>query len=164
MNRKSKLTMLHSIGDILIGKLGVRSIKLFCTKVGISGQRSKGNYNVCKAIVSSKIDPNFVELKDKAPPVVKSEETVDNGTATGNGRVTINHRRLINVLFGDVIRPHLATLGASLCRKDLDTGKRIDQVFHELVVEEYNKVGISGYDDNAYPHLSNGRSIPPANF
>ena len=66
----------------------------------------------------------------------------------------INHRRLINVLFGDVMGPHLATIGASLCRGDLDTGKRIYQVFHKLVVEEYNN----------YPNLSSGRLVPPANF
>ena len=164
-NRKSKLTMLHSIGNIPIGKVGVRSLKQFCTKVGIAGQRSKGKYEVCKAIVSSKSDPCFIELKDRAPPTVKSEgESANTSTSTAKVRVTINRRRLINVLFGDVCRPHLATLGASLCRADLDTGVRIDQVFHELVVGEYNKLGIAAYDDNAFPHLSSGRTVLPSNF
>ena len=163
-NRKSKFTMLHSIGDLAIGKIGVRSLKQFCTKVGILGQRSKAKYEVCNAIVSAKNDPNFIELKDRTSQNVKSEGAPATSTSTGKVRVTINRRRHINVLFGDVCRPHLATLGASLCKADLDTGVRIDQIFHELVVGEYNKLGIMAYNDNAYPHLSHGRTVPPSNF
>ena len=74
INRKSKLTMLHSINDVLISNLGVRSLKVFCTSVGIYGQRNKGKYDVCSAIVKAKLDTNFVENKDK---IMKKEGKKD---------------------------------------------------------------------------------------
>ena len=43
----------------------------------------------------------------------------------------INRRHLLNVIFGDVVMPHLATLGASLTRVELDAGKRINQIMSE---------------------------------
>ena len=89
INRKSKLTMLHSIGNILIGNIGVRSLKQFCTKVGIPGQRKQGKYEVCKAIVAAKMDKIFLELKDR-PTGTKKE-----GAAEQSAVVWLSsHRRM----------------------------------------------------------------------
>ena len=43
-------------------------------------------------------------------------------------------------------------------------GEKKDQVFHELVSLEYNKSGIQSYDENAWPHLTTGRSLPPSKY
>ena len=40
-NQKNKVTMLHSIGNIFVGSIGVCALKLCCTKVAIAGLRSK---------------------------------------------------------------------------------------------------------------------------
>ena len=153
--------MLHSINDVLISNLGVRSLKVFCTSVGIYGQRNKGKYDVCSAIVKAKLDTNFVENKDK---IVKKEGKKSDSAEKPKIRVTINRRRLVNVLFGDNVRPKLADLGSALTRKDLDEGRRVNQDFYELVASEYNKIGIKSYDEDAFPHLSTGRTISPSTY
>ena len=42
----------------------------------------------------------------------------------------MNRRRFINVLFSDLIRPKLTTLGKSLEKKEIDAGLKSDQLFH----------------------------------
>lgn len=155
-NRKNVLTKLHSIKDIPIGGIEVRSLKLFCTRVGIQGQRKKTKKDVCDAIVTAKSDPLFVQTKD-AVSVAKKEAPVVK-------RATINRRRLLNVLFGDVVRPKLATLGETLSREELDNGIKQNERFFTLVVEEYNKVGIVSYDKNAFPVISCGKHHVPSQF
>ena len=81
-----------------------------------------------------------------------------------NNNATMNRRRFINVLFGDVIRPKLATLGAPLERKELDAGLKTDQIFHEAVLTEYNNESIIKYGQNVFPNLSKGRSVSPSHF
>jgi hypothetical protein len=105
-----------------------------------------------------------LELKDRPTGTKKEGAAEQSAVKPGNGRVVINRRRLLNVLFGDIVRPHLATLGTSLSREDLDSGKKIDQQFHEMVAVEYNKTGVSSYDENAFPFLSSGRIVPPSNY
>ena len=116
-NRKKSLTKLHSIGNIPIANIGVRSLKLFCTRVGIVGARKMKKDGVVEVIVSTKSSPDFVQMKNrivedvdgkKVAPVVK--------------RLPMNRRRMLNVLFGDVCRPQLATLGATLSREEMDEG------------------------------------------
>ena len=42
--------------------------------------------------------------------------------------------------------------------------ERNEKSFHELVAVEYNETGVSSYDDNAWSHLSAGRTILPSKF
>ena len=79
-------------------------------------------------------------------------------------RVTMNCRRHLNVLFSDLVRPWLLSLGESLERTDLDRGLKSDQVLHELVAGEFNKSDVDEYNDNAFPYLVKGRSLPPSHF
>lgn len=157
------MTQLHLIKNIKIENIGVRSLKIFCSAVGISGQRQKGKYDVCKAIVGAKTDDKFVQLKDRAVEKKKAASD-DNGEKKGSGRVTINCCWFLNVLFGDIIRPHFATIGDTLTKVDLDEGRRQDQVFHELVAVEYNKIGIASYDNDAFLELTSSRCIHPSSF
>ena len=145
-NRKSVLTKLHSIGDIPIGDIGVRSLKSFCARVGIVGQRKKTKKDVADKIVEAKTS-SFVQLKDRKG---KKELVKVEG---GNKRVVINRRRLLNVIFSDMVRPKLAEVGATLTKAELDKHMKQDQHFHETVASEYNKKGVIAYDKNAFPRL-----------
>ena len=113
---------------------------------------------MCEAIVGAKNSPSFIQAKDK--------ETVkeDSEVALAVKRAPINRRRLLNVLFGDVVRPHLSTLGASLSKEDLYSGKKQDEKFFTLVVSEYNKEGVITYDGNAFPSIACGKHYLPSNF
>ena len=82
----------------------------------------------------------------------------------GSKRVVINRRRLLNVLFSDIVRPKLAEVGATLTKDELDKHLKQDQRFHETVAMEYNKKGVIAYDKNAFPNLSSGRATPPHQF
>lgn len=53
-------------------------------------------------------------------------------------RVAMNRKRFINVLFGDVVRPKLATRGRTLTKEELTLGLKRDQRLHELIASEYN--------------------------
>ena len=79
-------------------------------------------------------------------------------------RSPINRRRLLNVLFGDVCRPQLATLGAALPREELDRGKKQDEVFFTLASSEYNKNGVISYDANAFSSIACGKHYMPSNY
>ena len=72
----------------------------------------------------------------------------------------MNRRRLINVLFGDVIRPLLATRGQTLSKDDLNDSLKTDQVLHEKVIVEYNRTNVYSYDNDAHPDVQSG----PNNF
>ena len=67
-------------------------------------------------------------------------------------------------MFGDVVRPELATLGSAMSREDLDAGKKQDEDFFSLVAAEYNKKGVMSYDANAFPSIPWGNHYAPYNF
>lgn len=157
---KNTLTNIYSIGNILIVNVHGRSLKSFCTKVGIIGQRKKAKGDVCKAIVDAKNYSIFVQLKDWQPTVPVKDE---NNTVS-TSLVIIISRRLLDFIFADVVHTHLATLGATLSRDDLDIGKCQDKKFHELLAMEYNKIGVKAYDENSFPELSSGRTFAPFKF
>lgn len=157
-NRKATLTKLHSIGKILIGNIGVKSLKALCTRMGIVGQRKNRKDVICEAIVKAKEDSSFVQIKDR----VDSKESTKK-ESSGVWTI-INRCRFLNVLFSDYIRPLLATLGATLSRCDLDKKIKQDQVFFEKVAREYNKSGIKTYDENAFPDISSSRMLSPSTF
>ena len=54
----------------------------------------------------------------------------------------INTKQLINVLFGSVIKPLLATWGGSLGNSHVEDNKRNDQSRIEKVVKRYSRVGL----------------------
>ena len=78
--------------------------------------------------------------------------------------VTINRRRLFDVLFSDLVRPKMDELGAPLTHEELDWSIKSDQEYHEFVASEYNKHNVIEYGNNAFPHLRKGRVNPPSNF
>ena len=161
-NRKTTLTKLHSIGSVPIANIGVRQLKLFCTRVGIVGAQKFAKQGVVDAIISAKSSTTFVQLKDRV--IVDVDKEKADTAVVPNKRSPMNRRRLLNVLFGDVVRPELATLGATLTREEMDEGKKQDQVFFELVVVEYNKKGVMSYDANAFDSIPCGKYYLPSNF
>ena len=74
--------------------------------------------------------------------------------------VVINRWRYFNVLSSDLVRPHLVSLGDNLTQSELDIGLKKNQKLHELVAFEYNREDVPGYDRNAFPNLTRGRSLP----
>lgn len=56
----------------------------------------------------------------------------------------INCRRFCNVLFLDLIRPKLVTLGKSLTSQELDVGLKKDKHLQNSIMEEYNR-GMIGW-------------------
>ena len=79
-------------------------------------------------------------------------------------KVAINRRRLLNVIFLDVVQPHLDDLGVALSRAEVDAGKKTDQTFHELVAKEYNKSYVKEYGENAFPMIQVGKGQVPSHF
>ena len=157
-NRKSTFTRLQSIKNITICTINTRQLRGFCTKVGIRGVRTAGKEALCNAIITAKTSKTFIE---QTVVTVKKETGEEVAVST---RISVNRKRLINVLFGDICRDDLANLGTTLERAELDNGKKKDQDFFELVAVEYNTKGVHAYDNDAYPHLKKGRSIPPNHF
>ena len=68
------------------------------------------------------------------------------------------------MVFSDMVRPKLDYLGGALSWVEMDTGKKTDQVFHELIAEEYNKANVVEYGTYAFPYLNKGRAVPPSHF
>ena len=62
----------------------------------------------------------------------------------------MNCQRLLNVVFGDICHPHLATPKSTLSRDKLDVGKKQDQVFYKLLAREYNREDVLSYDDISF--------------
>ena len=54
-NWKKSLSKLHLIKDILISKIEVKVLKMFCTKVGIKGQGWKNKKLICDAIAEARL-------------------------------------------------------------------------------------------------------------
>ena len=73
VNRKKTLSKLHSINDILVAKIEIKDLKVFCTRVGIKGQGQKSKKMEYDVIVTEKVDPTFVQTKDNLIDVEDSE-------------------------------------------------------------------------------------------
>ena len=156
-NRKSSLTRLKSINAIEILKIDTKNLRLFCTRVGISGVRSAGKMDICNKIVASKASGSYKELE-------KNLEAEGNKKATAKKKVSVNRKRFLNVLFSDKVRPNFAIMGEVLDRSDLDRGMKSGQDFYELIAEEYNKGEIAAYGKDVFPNTVKGRSVPPSHF
>ena len=81
---------------------------------------------------------------------------------------TINRRHYLNVIFSDVIRPLLATKGASLTKDQLTDGIKQDQILHTKISDKYNK-DTPEYARNAFRgivqgHLSNAGIFDQINW
>ena len=114
-NRKSQLTRLKSIKSLQIAKNDVATLRLFCNQVGLKGQRKKTKYDICIALVEARASGSWKKWKD-------NEDVKEKGKGKVNANVIINRRRFCNVIFSDIIRPQLATLGEKLGRAELDAG------------------------------------------
>ena len=159
LNRKSQGTRLKSVKGVEIAEIKNDHLRLFCSKHGISGTRKKAKVEVCQCIVKAKLTGEWKGI-EKA-----KDKPVDDKSNKPAGRgVTINRRRHMNVIFSDLVRPHLSSLGESIERPELDRDIKTDQQFHELVAGEYNKGDVDEYNQNAFPYLVKGRSLPPSHF
>ena len=61
-NRKSQGMRLESIKRVCLTKIGVQSLRLFCTQVGLNCMRKKSKFEICNTIAESKISGSYVEL------------------------------------------------------------------------------------------------------
>ena len=156
-NRKSQGTRLKSINNVSVIKIGLKHLRIFCTQMGIKGMRKKAKLAICDAIAEAKVSGSYIQLQKEAEDQNKNKEK-------GNSNAIMNRRRFINVLFSDLIRPKLATLGKSLEKNEIDAGLKSDQLFHEAVLVEYNNKSVAEYGQNAFPNLTKGRSVPPSHF
>ena len=84
------------------------------TRVGIIGARKFAKQGIVDAIISAKASTSYVQLNDRV--IVDVDEEKEDTPVVPNKRSPINCRRMLNVLFGDVVRPELATLRATLTR------------------------------------------------
>ena len=53
VNRKSQVSRLKEIKGNPIAKLNVSSLRIFCQRVGLKGQRKKSKFDICVALVES---------------------------------------------------------------------------------------------------------------
>lgn len=84
--------------------------------------------------------------------------------AVGKKPVAVNLFRLANVVFSDKIRDEMLNRGKCLEREDLDVGLKTDQQLFEKMADEYNKKGISDYDDPQYICIDITGSNLPSNY
>ena len=80
------------------------------------------------------------------------EEVMVAGT---NQPLSINYIRLINVIFGTVIKPQYAKRGAPLSKNELTEGKKMDQVLCENIITEYNNTSVEEYGTRLYDYTEN---------
>ena len=99
---KEIASRLVSVGNCVITKISLDDLRNFISRVGIAMRTSikKGRMSkleICNVIVDAKLNPRLRSVVTETPSVVIAPK--------------MNRKRLINVLFCDMIRPLLATLG-----------------------------------------------------
>ena len=52
--------------------------------------------------------------------------------------IKFNHKRFINVLFGDIMKPKMCLRGKSLKKRSLDDKKKTDEGLFKAFIEQYN--------------------------
>ena len=134
------------IKDITIGLL-----RKFCTKNSVQGARGKTKMGIIQLIIEYKRNP---ELYTSTIPI-----RIANVPPVVNLNVRMNRKRFINILFSDIVRPVLADRGRPLTGRELTQGLKTDQIIHELIALEYNKVEMYVYNENAFPHLEIDGSV-----
>ena len=140
-NRKKVMTRLYSIMGICTVDITNPQIKVIAKALGIKNCRATKKIDLCEQIVAWVSD--------------SSNEVVKEISAKMDINSTINQRRYLNVIFSDVIRPLLATKGASLTKDQLTNGIKQDQILHTKISEEYNK-DTPEYASNAFPDIVQG--------
>jgi hypothetical protein len=144
-------TRLSLICNVEVARLTVDNLRQFASRVSIAGARRMSKPALCEAIIARKAQYD----KDRA------EGRPDSLTAPV--RVIINRKRLLNVCFGDVLRPNLGERGGSLTADELTRGVKRGQLFFGSVADEYNNT--HKYNENEHPGLTTGRSnSPPSKF
>ena len=103
-------------------------------------KRSSTKLELVKALLAFYDDPNSTFEDD------------------GRKRSLVDRRQYLNVIFSDLIRPHLAMMGQSLDKDELTAGKKTDQEVHELIVREYDDRDNIEYTRNAFPLLPSVRT------
>ena len=140
-NRKKVMTQLYSIMGICTVDITNPQIKVIAKALGIKNCRTAKKIDLCKQIVTWVSDLLNEVVKEISPKMDVNS--------------TINQRRYLNVIFSDVIRPLLATKGASLTKDQLTDGIKQDQILHTKISDKYNK-DTPEYASNAFLDIVQG--------
>ena len=105
-NRSSASTRLKSITGVAVTLLSTDKLRIIATKLGVKGSRKSKKIDLCTAIVS------WVSDHLNEGRVVNSN---------------VNRKRYINVIFGDTLRPALASKGALLDKDDLTEHRKLEK-------------------------------------
>ena len=96
LNRKSQKTRLKEIKGIDITNIDLRAIRMFANQVGLKGQRKKMKADICSVIVDAVVSGEWRLLKETAKEEEKRKKMKKKN-------VTINWRRLLNVVSSDLV-------------------------------------------------------------
>ncbi|KAG7348669.1 hypothetical protein IV203_017374 [Nitzschia inconspicua] len=148
---KIKSIVGHSITSIPVGVL-----RTFCSRNGVLDAHGKSTRNINKKMICDRI---VLYLEDTA--AATSFKNEPKTTSLKEVETAVNRTRMINVLFGDKVRPQLHTRAKCLTKDELTQGLKTGQEFYELVSIEYNskkrEYGEMAYD---YPSIK----TPPSKF
>lgn len=153
-NKKSVTTRLKSILLVPIANVRNADLRFVAKSIGIKGMSRTKKLEVCNVIVEWVSNPSNDKSNEDVSEDVNANDDVD--LDTSSSRCRINRRRYLNVMFSDIVRPAIATKGASLTKDQLTEGLKQDQILHTLISGEYNKQ-IDEYAGDAFPDIEKGR-------
>ena len=144
-------TRIVSISGSAIPTLSVANLRKFCSNHCISKTKKKNKVELCAAILDGK---------------AKHEKGIPDGgvivEVTVKEELPISRIRLLNVLFGDKIRPLLALRGKVLTAAELTEGKKTDSDLFDAIAKEYGSTESNSYGQIAYPDLGNFKAHHPS--
>ena len=136
----------------------IKDIKVDQLRSWCQGKTEKSGRKDKKEVLCNKI------LRYKGAMETKASQGLDgsaDGSADGGGsstdsgcRLTINRKRLANVLFSDKVKPKYAQRGGGLDRAALQNGEKTDQKMVELIIDEYNNSDVDEYGKHAHDNVT----------
>lgn len=141
-------TTIKSIKTHLIADINATVLRKFCTKNGVKLENNGSIRKAAKNVLCERIIHHWKNRKNQPEGVTGNNQVQQ---VTPQETVRVNRSRLINVLFGDVVRPQLALRAKAIPKDDLTRGRKTGQDFYELVVKEYHSktefYGVNHFDD-----------------
>jgi hypothetical protein len=123
-------------------------VRTFCQKNGVKlvgggSVRQSSKDVLCERTLANIDDPEGAQKDGESPSSKKK--------VAESGKV--NRFRLLNVLFGDSIRPRLHERARNLHKNEMTLGRKTGQSFYEVVVDEYHSLDIDDYDEQQFPGI-----------
>ena len=153
----NKMTRLESILGYPVSLLSLDTLRSFGSKYGPTTRKNR-KLDMAEQICDLQIEyaNGKIQLDEDGNLLKQPVEAKKN-----RNRNNVNRKRLMNVMFGDKVRPCLLTSGEALTRSDLDNGIKTNEKMYRLIAEEYNNP--DNYNEDQHPQIVTFKTSPELN-